>query len=94
MNHQQQEPIIGGVYRHYKSTGGNHHTYKVIGIAHNTETDELMVIYLPLYPNEVINSSSANFFSRPLSMFMDSVNINGKSHARFELVNDPYNSGL
>lgn len=45
--------------------------YEVVGIAIHTETDEEMVIYQALYPNE---DGKYLIFSRPLQMFLGCVN--------------------
>ena len=61
---------VGERYRHYKSSGGDDHTYEVVHIGFfqgkKAYEDELMVVYKPLYkvyglPNEV------DVFVRPLS---------------------------
>ncbi len=44
-----QKPTPHSHWRHYKSTGGDNHTYEVIGIGRHSETHEDMVIYRPLY---------------------------------------------
>ncbi|MCQ2979643.1 MAG: DUF1653 domain-containing protein [Clostridia bacterium] len=51
----------GAIYRHFK---GN--LYKVIEIAKNTETNEMMVVYQALYGDHGI-------FVRPLDMFLSIV---------------------
>ena len=68
--------ISKGVYRHSKSGK----LYKVIGLALETETEELLVIYRPLYENEY------ELFARPASMFTETVLLDGKSVPRFEKV--------
>ena len=44
---------VGEKYRHYKSTGGDNHTYEVIHIGFFqgkvAYEDQLMIIYKPLY---------------------------------------------
>jgi hypothetical protein len=82
----QSRPIIGAIYKHYKSTGGLDHVYKVTGIAKHSETDELMVIYEPLYTNDWMIESQADFSARPLEMFMGTVEIEGRIFQRFELI--------
>jgi hypothetical protein len=65
---------IGAVYQHYKNKD-NH--YKVIGVAFHTETGEEMVVYEPLYENE------HKLFVRPLKMFLEKVEVDGKKQPRF-----------
>ena len=65
-----------GRYRHYK--GGE---YQVIDTAIHSETDELMVVYRPLY-------GEAKLWVRPLTMFVESVEIDGAMVPRFT----PWNS--
>jgi hypothetical protein len=66
----QNEPAPGR-YRHYK--GGE---YEVIGTARHSETGELLVVYRCLYDND-------SLWVRPLSMFMESIVIDGKGVPRF-----------
>jgi len=65
-----------GKYHHYK---GN--DYEVIGIAKHTETDEELVVYRPLD-----GASEASLWVRPLKMFMEEVEVNGKKVPRFEFI--------
>ena len=82
-------PIIGTIYRHYKSTNQEPKLYKITGIAKHSETDQLLVIYEPLYANKWMIQSQADFSARPLPMFMSQVEIDGKIIQRFELVSNP-----
>ena len=66
--------IQSGKYRHYK--GGE---YQVIGTATHSETEELLVVYRPLYGEQ-------NLWVRPLDMFTETVNIDGQPVPRFEFV--------
>ena len=61
-----------GIYKHYK---GNR--YKVIGTAKHSETLEEMVVYQALY-------GEMGLWVRPLIMFNESVEIEGKQVPRFE----------
>jgi hypothetical protein len=65
-----------GRYRHYK--GGE---YQVMGIAQHSETNELLVVYRPLYGEGAL-------WVRPLSMFIESVNHDGSQIPRFQYVDD------
>ena len=61
-----------GIYRHYK---GNE--YQVYEVATHSETQERLVIYRPLYGEGAL-------WARPLSMWNESVQWQGKSVPRFE----------
>jgi hypothetical protein len=64
------EPVPGR-YRHYK---GNE--YEVLGVARHSETDELLVVYRPLYGEGAL-------WVRPLAMFLETVTVNGEPVPRF-----------
>ena len=63
--------IKTGKYKHYK---GNF--YQVEGEATHSETLEKMVVYRPLY-------GEVGLWVRPLGMFTESVEIEGKKQPRF-----------
>ncbi|WP_354622836.1 DUF1653 domain-containing protein [Psychromonas sp. MME2] len=63
-----------GQYRHYK---GN--LYSVEGLATHSETEEAMVIYRPLYGEQLL-------WVRPLSMFIEEIDVDGKKQPRFKFV--------
>ena len=67
-------PIMLGVYRHYK--GGK---YEVVGFAKHSETLEDMVIYKALYGEKAP-------WVRPLSMWVECVEVDGKTVKRFEYI--------
>lgn len=74
---------IGRVYRYFK---GNY--YFVENIAYDSETQERMVVYKPLYPRE----DGRLIWVRPEKMFLEEIperpdNITGQK-VRFELVKD------
>ena len=74
---------IGKVYRHFK---GNY--YFVEDIAYDSETQERMVVYKPLYDRE----DGRSLWIRPEKMFLEEIperpdNITGQK-VRFELVKD------
>jgi len=62
-----------GKYQHYK---GNF--YEVIGVARHSETLEELVVYRALY-------GDGDLWVRPLEMFLESVEFNGKLVPRFKL---------
>ena len=65
-----------GIYRHYK---GN--LYQLIAVAKHSETLEDVVVYRALY-------GEGEYWVRPLSMWGETVLVDGKSVARFEYVRD------
>ena len=67
--------ILQGIYKHFK---GNR--YQVIGVAKHSEGEPDMVVYRPLYGDRKL-------WVRPLSMFLESVEIDGQLVPRFELIN-------
>jgi len=68
-----------GVYQHYKGA-----IYNVTGTAYHTETRELLVIYKALYKIE--DDPGTDYFCRPLKMFFELVEVEGKKRKRFEKV--------
>jgi hypothetical protein len=70
-----QIPI--GTYRHYK---GN--LYRVLHIAKHSETLEPMIVYQALYDSPEFGINAV--FVRPIDLFLEKVNVNGKEQARFE----------
>ena len=73
---------IGRVYRHFK---GNY--YFVENIGKDSETQETVVIYKPLYPR-----TDSSIWVRPEKMFLEEIpprpdNITGQKH-RVELVEE------
>ena len=65
-----------GKYRHYK---GNE--YQVIGTARHSETDEKLVVYRCLY-------GACDLWVRPLAMFLEQVEVDGRLIKRFEYVSE------
>jgi hypothetical protein len=65
-----------GRYRHFK--GGE---YEVLGVARHSEGLEDMVVYRPLY-------NDSGLWVRPLSMFMESVERDGKVQPRFAYMDE------
>jgi hypothetical protein len=63
--------VSPGRYQHYK---GNF--YEVIGTARHSETDEMLVVYRPLY-------GERGLWVRPEPMFEESVTVDGRSVPRF-----------
>ncbi len=71
MNHPKP-----GKYKHYK---GNF--YRVVDVVKHSETLEELVLYEALYDNP-----ESRLWVRPLAMFMEDVEVDGKKIARFEFV--------
>jgi hypothetical protein len=71
-----------GVYEHYKSTTKDKRYYQVLGTAKNTESEEKLVIYIPLYV--IPEHKGLRLQARPLQMFIETVNWNGKTVPRFK----------
>lgn len=75
MENSLQTPKIG-TYKHYK---GN--AYKVLGVAKHSETLEDLVVYQKLYDDH-------GLWVRPLGMFMENVEVDGKIMPRFEYIGE------
>ncbi len=70
------QTIALGRYRHYKGKD-----YSVVGFARHSETEEVMVLYVPLY-------GEGGYWVRPLAMFTEHVMVDGVSVPRFALVSE------
>jgi len=68
--------LKAGIYRHYK---GNE--YQVIDTARHSETEELLVVYRPLYGERAL-------WVRPFDMFVEEVDVNGQLQPRFSFLRD------
>jgi hypothetical protein len=68
----QIQTLLPGRYRHFK---GN--DYEVIGVAKHTESGEALVIYRALY------GDTNQLWVRPLSMFTETVEHEGRQIPRF-----------
>lgn len=71
-----------GLYQHYKGK-----PYEVIGLARHSETLELLVVYRALYHSPDFGFGA--FWVRPLAMFKEEIEVEGKRVPRFEKVSDP-----
>lgn len=77
-DNMQSDLKIGGIYRHYKGK-----TYRVIDLARHSETLEWLVVYECLYENP-----AAKIWVRPMPMFLEEVEIEGKMQPRFAYIGD------
>ena len=68
--------IKSGIYQHFK---GN--LYLVLYVAKHSETNELLVVYQPQYGEREI-------WVRPLTMFDEVIERDGKSFKRFTFIKD------
>ena len=76
--------IKKGKYRHYKGQD-----YEVFGVVLHTETEEPMVYYKALYAIENYDTQMYGDvlqFVRPLSMWLEKVEVNGTSVDRFSFI--------
>jgi hypothetical protein len=69
-----EQRLQPGRYRHYKGRD-----YEVLGIARHSETEEELVVYRCLY-------GDGSLWVRPLAMFLEEVEINGRQVRRFDFV--------
>ena len=74
---EEQESLIGREFRHFK---GN--LYRIEGFAKDSETQEEMVVYRALYGEQ-------GLWVRPAKMFFETIERDGKTMKRFELVEYP-----
>lgn len=73
-----EEKVRIGRYRHYKGK-----EYRVIGVARHSETLEELVVYEALYENP-----EGKLWVRPISMWNEEVEKDGKRLRRFEWVGE------
>ena len=75
-----QNTVKPGVYRHFK---GN--IYHVLGVAENTETGELTVVYIPQY-----GEHKGRLANRDLAMFIEEVDRPEHNYKgpRFQLIEE------
>ncbi len=73
-SHDAKSIVAGSLYEHYKGL-----RYKILGVGRHSETLEELVVYQALY-------GEGDVWVRPLSMFLESITINGLLQPRFKLV--------
>ena len=84
-----------GFYYHYKHDPAgefNNYAYEFVGVGHHTEDDcrpedALMGVYRPLYEAFVYKNGKM-FDLRPLSMWLEPVEKDGKTFPRFSKITD------
>lgn len=86
---------IGERYHHYKWTWGSNYTYEVIWVARDSDTEEVLVLYKPLYTEEQASGDHketiqdfmsevwADCCARTLKVREEIVEHNGKQMRRF-----------
>lgn len=72
---------LAGIYEHYKSTPDCRRLYQLLGCARQTETGEVLAIYLPIYLDP--DHRGLRLQARPLAMFIEEVRWQGKLVPRF-----------
>lgn len=75
MSNTPRELAIGGIYKHYKRGD----TYKILHLATDSDTEQPTVVYQAQY-------GEGRVFTRDLSVFLESVMVNGEDRERFEHV--------
>lgn len=70
----------GQIYKHYKGD-----TYKILTLAKNTETEELLVVYER--QSDIIHSGW-KIWARPIAMFLENIEIEGYHGPRFEYISE------
>ncbi len=74
MNHSAI--VVPGRYRHYKGK-----EYLVLGMVRHSETDEELVLYRQEYGDQ-------SLWVRPAPMFLETIEIDGRSIPRFQKIDD------
>ena len=69
--------VSNGIYQHFKGR-----RYEVVGTARHCETEELYVVYRPLY-------GDGGLWIRPALQFTQTVERDGKAVPRFALIASP-----
>jgi hypothetical protein len=66
-------PVVLATYEHYKSSEEELFLYQVLFLSRHTETQEVLVNYVPLYASQPVDGIA--IYSRPLAMFTELVEI-------------------
>lgn len=78
---EEEKKLVGRKFRHFK---GN--CYRLEGFAKDSETTEEMVIYRQLY-------GEGSLWVRPTKMFFETIERDGKTFKRFELLEEKDDAG-
>ena len=78
---EEEKKLIGRTFRHFK---GNR--YRLEGFAKDSETTEEVVIYRQLY-------GEGSLWVRPAKMFFETIERDGKTFKRFELLEEKDDAG-
>ena len=69
-----QHVVVGSTYYHYKNSS---HHYRVIAVALEESSEQIVVVYKSLYGSGIV-------WTRPLSSWIELVELNGSSIPRFQ----------
>ncbi|HEX5774762.1 MAG TPA: DUF1653 domain-containing protein [Candidatus Paceibacterota bacterium] len=91
-----QAPRSGFFYHYKHDPNGpvNNYAYEVLGPGHHTEDDcrpedAFMMSYRPLYESAYVYKLGKLSDLRPLAMWMDTIEKDGKMMPRFRRIEDP-----
>ena len=83
-----------GFYYHYKHNpkgSARNYAYYILGAGSHTEEEgAFMVVYQPLYTAASVWKAGKLFDLRPLDMFMENVEKDGKTFPRFQRIRNPF----
>lgn len=76
-----EEVKVGSRYQHFKGK-----TYKILAIAHHSETEEKLVIYQAEYDSPEFGPNAV--WARPYDMFLETIERDGETMRRFKLIEE------
>jgi len=74
-----QKVPVGSVFEHYRGM-----RYEILSIGRHSESEDLHVVYQALYSDPVFGDRA--IWIRPLAMFLEEIELNGKKTQRFRRV--------
>lgn len=74
-----QKVPVGSIFEHYKGM-----RYEILSIGRHSESEDLQVVYQAQYNDPVFGNRA--IWIRPLTMFLEEVEIDGKKNQRFHRV--------